>query len=97
MLPFPDAQFHTENYLTFRRDRNKHGGGIFTFAKSRLLLKHISDLESNIIEILPLEIRINKSKWIVLNIYGPPASNFNLLSMNYLMFLIKASPNTILS
>ena len=22
---FPDAQFLTENYLTFRRDRNKHG------------------------------------------------------------------------
>ena len=27
---FPDAQFLTENYLTFRRDRNKHGGGIFS-------------------------------------------------------------------
>ena len=27
------------------------------------------------IEILPLEIRIDKHKWIVLNIYGPPVSN----------------------
>ena len=72
---FPDAQFLTENYLTFRRDRNKHGGGILTFVKNGLLPKHIPDLESNIIEILPLEIRIDKSKWIVLNIYRPPASN----------------------
>ena len=36
---FPDAQFHTENYLSFRHDRNKHGGGIFTFVKSGLLTK----------------------------------------------------------
>ena len=68
---FPDAQFFTENYLTFRGDWNKHGGGIITFVKSGLLPKHIPDLESNIIEILPLEIRIAKSKWIVLNIYRP--------------------------
>ena len=27
------------------------------------------------IEILPLEIRIDKHKWIVLNIYRPPVSN----------------------
>ena len=72
---FPDAQFLTENYLTFRRDRNKHGGGILTFVKNGPLPKHIPDLESNIIEILPIEIRIDKSKWIVLNIYRPPASN----------------------
>ena len=72
---FPDAQFLTENYLTFRCDRNKHGGGILTFVKNGLLPKHIPDLESNIIEILPLEIRIDKSKWIVLNVYRPPTSN----------------------
>ena len=46
---FPDAQFLTENYLTFRRDRNKDGGGILTFVKNGLLPKHIPDLESNII------------------------------------------------
>ena len=72
---FPDAQFLTENYLTFRDDRNKHGGGILTFVKNGLLPKHIPDLESNIIEIFLLEIRIDKNKWIVLNIYRPPASN----------------------
>ena len=72
---FPVAQFLTENYLTFRRDRNNHGGGILTFVKNGLLPKHIPDLESNIIEILPLEIRTDKSKWIVLNIYRPRASN----------------------
>ena len=32
-------------------------------------------MRSNTIEILPLEIKIDKSKWIVLNIYRPPASN----------------------
>ena len=42
---FPDAQFFSENYLTFRRDRNKHGGGILTFVKNGLLIKHIPDLD----------------------------------------------------
>ena len=42
---FPDAQFFSENYLTFRRDRNKHGGGILTFVKNGLLPKHIPDLD----------------------------------------------------
>ena len=40
----PDAQFLTENYLTFRRDRNKHGRSILTFVKNGLLPKHIPEL-----------------------------------------------------
>ena len=38
---FPSAQFHTDNYFLFRRDRNKHGGGLAAFVKSRLLQKSI--------------------------------------------------------
>ena len=38
------------------------GGGILTVVKSGLLPKHIPDLETNNIEILPLEIRTDKSK-----------------------------------
>ena len=30
---FPDAQFTTDNYISFRRDRNQFGGGLFTFVK----------------------------------------------------------------
>ena len=30
---FSDAQFTTDNYFLFRRDRNQFGGGLFTFVK----------------------------------------------------------------
>ena len=50
-FPDHDGQFLTDNYLTFRRDGNKHGRGILTFVKSGLLPKNIPDLESNMIEI----------------------------------------------
>ena len=38
---FPSAQFHTDNYFLFRWDRNKHGGGLAAFVKSRLPPKRI--------------------------------------------------------
>ena len=51
---FPSAQFHTDSYSLFWRDRNKHGRGLAAFVKSGLLPKHIIELESDKIEILAL-------------------------------------------
>ena len=57
---FPSAQFRTDSYFLFRRDRNKHGGSLAVFVKGGLLPKRINELESNKIEILAVEININK-------------------------------------
>ena len=46
------------------------------FVKSGLLPKRINQLESDKIEILVVEITINKRKWIILNVYRRPKSNF---------------------
>ena len=72
---FPSAQFHTDIYFLFRRDRNKHGRGLAAFVKSGLLPKRINELESDKIEILAVEININKRKWVILNVYRRPESN----------------------
>ena len=72
---FPSAQFHTDSYFLFRRDRNKHGGGLAAFVKSGLLPKCINELESDKIEILAVEINIDERKWIILNVYKCPESN----------------------
>ena len=63
---FPSAQFHTDSYFLFRWDRNKHGGGLAAFVESELLPKLINELKSDKIEILAVEININKRKWIFL-------------------------------
>ena len=72
---FPSAQFHTDSYFLFRQDRNKHGGGLSAFVKGGLLPKRINEIESDKIEILAVEININKRIWIILNVYRRPESN----------------------
>ena len=74
---FPSVQFHTDSYFLFQWDRNKYGGGLAAFVKSGLLPKCINELESEKIEILAVEININKRKWIILNAYRWPESNID--------------------
>ena len=45
------------------------------FVKGELLPKRINEQESDKIEILAVEITINKRKWIILNVYRRPESN----------------------
>ena len=71
---FPDAQFLTEYYLLSDMTGVNIGEVFSLLSKMDYCQKHIPDVESNI-EILPFEIRIDKSKLIVLNINRPPASN----------------------
>ena len=72
---FPSAQFHTDSYFLFWRDRNKHGGGLTAFVKSGFLPKRINELESDKIKILAVEININKRKCIIFNVYRRPETN----------------------
>ena len=75
---FPDAQFTTDNYISFRGDRNQYGGGLFTFVKKGLLPNRKQDLESKLIEILSVEITVKKRKWMVHTVYRPPSSDLAL-------------------
>ena len=40
---FPNQQFNTSNYKTFRRDRNKHGGGLSFYINENIPCKLIHD------------------------------------------------------
>ena len=59
---FPNMHFKIEGYKSFRKDRDAFGGGLLFYVIS-------------IIEILPLEIRLLNSKWLILGTYKPPSQN----------------------
>ena len=75
---FPDAQFQIDSYISFRRDRNQNGGGIFTLVKKGLLPNRKYEFESSVIEIISIEIVIKKTKWIIHAVYRPPSFDLAL-------------------
>ena len=61
-----------DNYTLFRKDRNRHGGGVAFYCKSTILCKRRSDLEADDIEILWIEARIGNRKFLLSSCYRPP-------------------------
>ena len=73
---FPNAQFKIEGYKTFRKDRDAFGGGLLFYVNEKLNCRSLeSCLPNTIIEILPLELRLLNSKWLILGTYKPPSKN----------------------
>ena len=73
---FPNAQFKIEGYKTFRKDRDAFGGGLLFYVNEKLNCRSLeSCLPNTIIEILPLELRLLNSKWLILGTYKPPSQN----------------------
>ena len=64
-----------------------------SFVKYGLLPKRINELESDKIEIVTLEININKRKWIILSIYRRLQSNVENLWKKYPRYWTKPSLN----
>ena len=82
---FPDAQFTTDSYISFRRDRNQFGGGLFTFVEKGLLPNRKQ--RSELIEILSVEITVKNRKWMVHTVYRPPSSDLALFFSELSKFL----------
>ena len=59
---YPDSQFHIDVYqfLPFRRDRDKYGGGKIVFLRERFIAKRLGNLEGNISETICIEVTISK-------------------------------------
>ena len=71
---FPNSQFAVDGYYSpgqLRRDRNEYGGGLMLFVKQGIPAKRIKTLESEDIEVICLEVNIEKRKWAIFNIYRP--------------------------
>ena len=73
---FPDAQFFIDGYTfpAYRRDRNKHGGGLIVFTKKDPITKRKKEFESTDLEIICLELTVSKRTWIIFSVYRPLGS-----------------------
>ena len=73
-LEFPDAQFqiHGPQFPPPREDRDKHGGGLMVFIKNDTIAKRLTELESEYLECVCVELKISKKKWIIFVVYLPP-------------------------
>lgn len=68
-----DAEIELENYLVIRRDRNRKGGGVCIYVRSDIGFNHRTDLKSEQIEAVWLDILLPMSKPILIcACYRPP-------------------------
>ena len=71
---FTDADLEIYNYNIFRRDRNRHGGGVCIYVKTHLKCNLVHGMGINI-ESLWLSLCIDNENFIVGSIYRPPSSD----------------------
>ena len=73
---FPNTQSKMEGYKSFRKDRDAFGGGLLFYVNEKLNCRSLEIcLPNTFIEILPLELRLLNSKWLILGAYKPPSQN----------------------
>ena len=74
---YPDSQFQIDGYqfLPFRRDRNKYGGGKIVYVREAFIAKRLVNFEGNTSETVCIEVTISKKRWCVIFAYRPPHSN----------------------
>jgi hypothetical protein len=53
-----------------RRDRDSKGGGILAYINTDFPLNRKTNLESETLENISVEVHINKNKWLVMGIYN---------------------------
>ena len=84
---FPDSQFSIPGYRIVRKDRNKNGGGIIFYINEVIPFKVIESkqLPGNL-EILKLEIILDKRKDFLMGLYKPLSFN----GKDFLFHLINA-------
>lgn len=68
-----DAEIELENYVIVRRDRNRKGGGVCIYVRADIGFNHRTDLHSDQIEAVWLDILLPMSKPILIGVcYRPP-------------------------
>ena len=73
---FPNSQFKIDGYKSFRKDQDFFRGGLLFYVNEKVNCRSLeSCLPNAFIEILPLELRLLNSKYIILGTYQPPSQN----------------------
>ena len=62
-------------YSPFRRDRNRHGGGLCIYVKNSIYAVRCIELENDNIECIWLKIIMNNKRFYFCCAYRPPISN----------------------
>ena len=64
---YPEAQFEITGYqyLPYRKDKNKNGGGKIAFTREGLITKRLKAFEGDISETISLEVTISKKFWFI--------------------------------
>ena len=71
-----DSELSILNYNIYRRDRNRHGGGVCLYIRSDIAFNTREDLQHQDLESLWIELLLPKTKPILLAaIYRPPKQN----------------------
>ena len=72
---FPKGSFEIPGFKEpFRKDRNKHGGGIMVFVREDIPSRELTTVKfRENIEGLFIEINLRKSKWLLFATYKPPS------------------------
>ena len=87
---FPNQQFNISNYKTFRRDRNKHGGGLLFDINENIPCKLINDeIIPSDIEMIMFEFLVKTRKWLCIGLYKSPSQNENSFLDIFSKVLIK--------
>ena len=70
---FPYAQFMIEYYqfLPFKKNGNKKGGGKMVFIRKKQLAKRLENFETIEIETICIEFLMSKRKWCIIFTYKP--------------------------
>ena len=71
---FPDGQFLLNGFSPpYRKDRNKHGGGILIYVRDNIPSKLLNEFQPpNDIEGLFIELNFRNNKWLLFGSYHPP-------------------------
>ena len=71
---YPNAQFNIEDYKNFRKDRDAFRGGLLFYLNEKQNCRSLEIyLPNTFIEILPLELRLLNSKWLIVGTYKLPS------------------------
>ena len=76
-----DAEISIQGYQCFRRDRNRHGGGIVVYVRDCLSTTPIMDNVD--LELLILSLTVNNRKTTIGTFYRPPNSSSELMDALY--------------
>lgn len=68
-----DSEISIEGYHILRKDRNRSGGGVCVYVRSNLAFARRTDIDSDNLESLWLELYLSKTKPIIVGVcYRPP-------------------------